>query len=56
MPNFEIDFDYNMPEAGLINVVADDVDHAENVGMAEIKALYPDITDIKITAVREITS
>lgn len=51
---FEVDFSYRLPEFGLIEVDADDAEHAETVGLQTVREMYPDVEDIKIEAVREI--
>jgi len=55
MTAYEVDFSYKLPEWGVINVDAENVELAEEQAMDIIKDLYQDIEDIKIEALREIS-
>lgn len=54
MSRWEIDYSYKVLEGGALDIEAIDREEAEDLALADIKDMYPDVTDIKIEAVREI--
>lgn len=52
-----IEFEYNLPEYGTLEMEMDealDLEEKEAIALAEIKEIYPDVTDIEITEVKVI--
>lgn len=55
MGTYEVDFTYDMPEWGSVELEdIDDKEDAEVHALAYIKTTYPDVTNIKIEAVRNL--
>lgn len=55
MAAFEVDFTYRLEEYGFEVLEANDAEQAEDFAKEHILSLYPDIVDIEIDAVREVT-
>ncbi len=49
---YEVDFTIGMPEYGVLNVEAMNVDEAEMIALDRLKETYPDALDIKIEMIR----
>lgn len=54
MPNFEIEFEYSIREFGNVALLANNTVDAEAATLEYIKDVFPDVSDVKITEVREI--
>jgi len=53
MKSFEIDYTYDIEEYGVVELVADSIEEAEELALSNIKELYPDIKNIVIDGVRQ---
>jgi hypothetical protein len=54
MPAFEVDYEYTVTEWATEVVNADNVEDAEERALVAVKESYPDISNIKVTTVREV--
>lgn len=52
---YEIDYTYKVLEGGALDIVADSSEDAEELALDNIKDMFPDVEDIKIEAVRELS-
>lgn len=55
MKDYEIDFEFMIPDGGTVVLPADDLEHADQVGVDYVKDIFPEATKIKISGVREVT-
>jgi hypothetical protein len=56
MKDYEIDFEFMIPDGGTVVLPADDAEHAMDVvGPDYVKSIFPEATEIEISAVREVT-
>jgi len=54
MTMFNVNFKYNLPEIGEMQIdlnPADDREEQEAIAIREIKEVYPDVTDVVITGI-----
>lgn len=57
MPNYEVEYSWDEPQYGIINVIADSLDHAEEVALEQLSdTLEPDIAEMSIESIKEIKS
>lgn len=57
MANYEVDFDYSVPEWTTITVAnAKDKADAEDIAQNEFDNMYPEAIDVRMTDVREVAN
>ena len=54
MQTYRIDFAYDMPEYGIMDLDADSIEEAEERFNEEVKYLYEDAKNIKIEGIMEL--
>jgi len=58
MPTYEVEYTYNLPEEGVFTLDTPEVltmDEVEEQALIEIKASYPDVIDIRVDGIKELT-
>lgn len=55
MPMYRISYSYQIPEWGTIELEATDEDHARTLAEEEIAFSYPEISDLEIGKIEEVS-
>lgn len=55
MAFYQVDFAYKVEEWGTIELEADSIEQADELGREHVYATFPEATDITVDAVKEIT-
>jgi hypothetical protein len=56
MPSYVADFEYSIREFGSVTLDADDKEQAEDMAYEYVRDTYPDVTNIDVTNVNEVTT
>ncbi len=54
MTKYQIEYSYQVPEWGTIELNADNKDEAEGLAYIEIKQLFPEVLDVQVDSVKVI--
>ena len=56
MTFYNVDYEYKISEWGTIQLEADNVDHADELGREYVYETIPDATDITVNSIKEINT
>jgi len=56
MTSYEVNFSYKLPEWGTVTLEAKDLQEAEELALEYVEESYPDVENIEVDAIREITN
>jgi len=56
MTRYEVNFSYKLPEWGTVTLEAKDLQEAEELALEYVEESYPDVEDIEVDVIREITN
>ena len=51
---YQIDYSYQVPEWGTIELNANSPEEAEGLALVEIKQLFPEVLEIQVDTIKEI--
>lgn len=54
MTHYQIDYSYQVPEWGTIDLTADNAEQAEEFALEQIKELFPEILEIEIDDIKAV--